>query len=364
MDTFYLAAAGFQAARRLEYLPPADPRHALHGHGFVVRVAAVPGTRRVAFAGAEPAAVQDALHDAVAGWQYRLLNESLRAPGDAALVRDLARRLDGPLESIAVCLRSAPDRGANWRADGSVEVWRRFTLHAAHRLPHVPPGHKCGRMHGHAFGITLQLGLDAASADAELAGEWLQQAWTPLAGVLDHACLNELPGLEIPTSEVLSAWIWERLRPALPGLARVIVHETASCGAVFDGAQHRIWKDFSLDSAVRLRHAPSGDARARLHGDTFALRLQLCAPLDQVLGWTVDFGDVKRVFDPVFRAIDHQPLHEVAGLADADCATLAAWVLCQAAQGLPALERVDLLGDDGSGALVSRRSAASRILLP
>ncbi len=186
----------------------------------------------------------------------------------------------------------------------------------------------------------------------------IDAAWAPLQAQLDHACLNELAGLENPTSEMLSSWLWARLLPQLPGLSAVTVYETASCGATFDGAQYRIWKELTLDSALQLRRAPAGHALRKLHGHTYTLRLHLCAPLDAVLGWAVDFGDVKYLFDPIFQALDHQPLHELAGLVDCDSASLAAWILANAHGRLPQLDRVDLFETEGCGAIVSHAAPA------
>jgi len=94
-------------------------------------------------------------------------------------------------------------------------------------------------------------------------------------------------------------------------------------------------------------------ARRRIHGHTYTLRLHLSAPLDEVMGWTMDFGDVKELFGPLFDMLDHQPLHELPGLADCDTASIAAWILQQARVGLPRLDRVDLYETRGCGAIVS-----------
>jgi 6-pyruvoyltetrahydropterin/6-carboxytetrahydropterin synthase len=203
------------------------------------------------------------------------------------------------------------------------------SLQSAHRLPNVPLGHKCGRMHGHGFEAVLHVALGAGESSA-LAADRLDAQWAPLHMALNYACLNELARLENPTSEMLSRWIWQRLSAQLPSLASVKVYETASCGAQYDGSTHRIWKDFHLDSALRLRRAPADHPQARLHGHTYTLRLHLSAPLDELRGWALDFGDVKEVFKPVFKALDHHALHEIPDLADCDAASLARWVLTQA----------------------------------
>ena len=127
----------------------------------------------------------------------------------------------------------------------------------------------------------------------------------PLQADLHHACLNDIPGLANPTSELLAAWLWQRLKAALPALSWITVYETATAGCHYDGRHYRIWKEQRFESALRLARAPEGDPRRRLHGHSYLLRLHLSAPLDQVLGWTVDYGDVKALFKPVYERLDH-----------------------------------------------------------
>lgn len=111
-----------------------------------------------------------------------------------------------------------------------------FQVEAAHRLPNVPPGHKCARLHGHSFRIEVHV---EGEVDAGLG--WvmdfadIKTAFQPLFDRLDHHCLNEVEGLENPTSERLAVWIWDRLKPTLPGLARIVVHETCTSGCSYTG---------------------------------------------------------------------------------------------------------------------------------
>ena len=113
-------------------------------------------------------------------------------------------------------------------------ITKSFRFDAAHWLPHVPPEHKCRRLHGHTY--TVVLGLEG-EVDPRLG--WVQDynevsaAFAPLRGELDHRCLNDLPGLENPTAEVLAAWIHARLVTALPLLADVTVKETPTTEAVY-----------------------------------------------------------------------------------------------------------------------------------
>src|SRR5215210_5178212 len=98
-----------------------------------------------------------------------------------------------------------------------MEIFKEFTIEAAHRLPNVPAGHKCGRLHGHSFRVEIYLkgsvredsgwGMDFAD---------IKEAFQPFYEQLDHNYLNEVPGLSNPTSENIARWIWRRLYPKLP----------------------------------------------------------------------------------------------------------------------------------------------------
>ena len=117
-----------------------------------------------------------------------------------------------------------------------LEIFKAFTLESAHRLPNVPAGHKCARVHGHSFRVELHV---SGPVDEHLG--WVMDfadvkaAFDPLYRQLDHHYLNDVPGLENPTSENLAKWIWQQLKPALPQLSAVVVHETCTSGARYTG---------------------------------------------------------------------------------------------------------------------------------
>lgn len=117
-----------------------------------------------------------------------------------------------------------------------MELFKEFTFEAAHRLPHVPPGHKCGRLHGHSFRVEVHVrgAVDPHSGWVMDFAD-LKRAFQPLYDCLDHNYLNEIDGLDNPTSEHLARWIWVRLLPALPGLSRVVVRETCTSGCAYAG---------------------------------------------------------------------------------------------------------------------------------
>jgi 6-pyruvoyltetrahydropterin/6-carboxytetrahydropterin synthase len=118
----------------------------------------------------------------------------------------------------------------------NVRLVHEFRFEAAHLLPKVPPGHKCSRLHGHSFRIELAV---AGPVDPETG--WLVDfqrlfdAWKPLYDQLDHRYLNEVPGLENPTSENLARWVWDRIVEGLPQLVRVTVAETCESRCEYEG---------------------------------------------------------------------------------------------------------------------------------
>jgi len=123
-----------------------------------------------------------------------------------------------------------------------MHIFKVFTLEAAHRLPNVPDGHKCARLHGHSFRVELHVeGPVDAHTGWVMDFADIKKAFAPLYDQLDHHYLNDIEGLENPTSENLARWIFQRLRPALPGLDQVVVHETCTSGASYraaDAASH------------------------------------------------------------------------------------------------------------------------------
>ena len=117
-----------------------------------------------------------------------------------------------------------------------MDIFKTFRIEAAHRLPNVPAGHKCARLHGHSFAIELQVsGELGAQTGWVMDFAELKQAFQPLYDQLDHHYLNDVEGLDNPTSERLAMWIWERLKPALPPLSAVTVHETCTSGCRYTG---------------------------------------------------------------------------------------------------------------------------------
>jgi 6-pyruvoyltetrahydropterin/6-carboxytetrahydropterin synthase len=117
-----------------------------------------------------------------------------------------------------------------------MELRKTFQFEAAHLLPHLPKSHKCRRLHGHSFRAEIVV---SGECDSRLG--WvmdyaeISRLFKPLWEKLDHRYLNDIPGLENPTSERIAIWIWRRLKPKLPGLTEVVVAETCSAKCVYRG---------------------------------------------------------------------------------------------------------------------------------
>lgn len=118
------------------------------------------------------------------------------------------------------------------------EIFKEFTFEAAHRLPNVPADHKCARLHGHSYRVEIRVEGEVGEESGWVVDfADLSAAFKPLLAQLDHYYLNEVSGLENPTSEVLAKWIWDRLQPSLPGLTEVLVRETCTSGCSYRGGR-------------------------------------------------------------------------------------------------------------------------------
>lgn len=117
-----------------------------------------------------------------------------------------------------------------------LELRKTFQFEAAHLLPKLPRSHKCRRLHGHSFQVEVVV---RGECDPSLG--WvmdyaeISRAFKPVWEKLDHRYLNEVRGLENPTSEHIAAWIWRRLKPALPALTEIAVAETCTARCVYRG---------------------------------------------------------------------------------------------------------------------------------
>ncbi|WP_374281991.1 6-carboxytetrahydropterin synthase QueD [Desulfovibrio sp.] len=117
-----------------------------------------------------------------------------------------------------------------------MDIYVSLSFDAAHRLPAVPAGHKCGNLHGHTFAVEVYVQGDVAQDTGWVAdfGD-IKAIVKPYIDQLDHTYLNDIAGLENPTSENIAVWIWRKLEPELAGLSKIVVKESPTSGAVYTG---------------------------------------------------------------------------------------------------------------------------------
>lgn len=117
-----------------------------------------------------------------------------------------------------------------------MEIYKEFTFEAAHRLPNVPAGHKCARLHGHSFQVTIVVSGPVGEHSGWVMdfGD-IKKAFKPIWEQLDHHYLNDIDGLANPTSENIARWIWQQLQPLLPELCRIEIRETCTSGCIYTG---------------------------------------------------------------------------------------------------------------------------------
>ncbi|EDY86460.1 probable 6-pyruvoyltetrahydrobiopterin synthase [gamma proteobacterium HTCC5015] len=307
---------GFEAARR-------TPRQGLHGHSF--RCATVSAQKLP----------EDDIKKLQKTLNYSDLKEIFNVESDIGVALNIAEQLPSVEE---LCLY-AGERSGVLLSMGDSYQWRRYRFEAAHFLPNVPEGHKCGRLHGHGFEVTLL-------APLRWSAESLDEHWQPLYERLHGHCLNRIVGLENPTSEVLAEWIWRQLIDSITDLLSVDVRETVTAGCRYDGQTHRIWKQQEAECAVQLAGFDEP------MGHSYRVRLHLEAPLDKVMGWTQDYGDVKTQFQPLYRQLDHHCLNEILPSGEPSDLAVAEWLRQGLGEALPALNRIDVHSTPEEGAIL------------
>jgi 6-pyruvoyltetrahydropterin/6-carboxytetrahydropterin synthase len=116
------------------------------------------------------------------------------------------------------------------------ELVRDYRFEAAHFLPRVPDNHKCRRVHGHSYHLTITIAGEVDDATGWLIDfAAMDEVIDPVIARLDHRVLNDIAGLENATCEVLAGWLWRELRRGLPLLTQVVVAETPDARCVYRG---------------------------------------------------------------------------------------------------------------------------------
>ena len=119
-----------------------------------------------------------------------------------------------------------------------MDIFTDVTFEAARHLPKAPEGHKCRRLHGHSFRarFTVSGPLDA-EAGWVIDFDRIAAAVDPVIARLDYHTLNDIEGLDNPTTEMLTRWIWRQAKPLLPELTELTVWETPACACVYRGEE-------------------------------------------------------------------------------------------------------------------------------
>lgn len=123
-----------------------------------------------------------------------------------------------------------------------MRIYKDFNFEAAHYLPSAPPGHPNSRMHGHSFRARIWVeGEPDAHSGLVFHFDELSEAISDVREALDHRLLNDVEGLEAPTLERITIWLWNRLSNRVPGLARVeVARDSCQEGCVYDGPDRRL----------------------------------------------------------------------------------------------------------------------------
>ena len=345
----YTTDVRFEAARKAVGISANSPSNRLHGHSFIAKFRAeLPDD-----------ATEDSAIDyfsrlatsTVSPLDYDLVNNHIEVPTDENIARYL--RTNFPIPRIdLISVQSTLAQGAQIDSNEVLHVWQKFRFEAAHKLPNVAPGHQCGRMHGHGFEIIIHAEQTMNGQSLSLEYEHIQRKWQPLQLQLHNACLNEIDGLENPTSEMISKWIWDKMKQELPSLSWVSVFETVTAGCHYNGKTYRIWKEQRFESAI-LVPGTTNEARKMLSGHSYLLKLHLTSDLDEIMGWTIDYGDVKSAFKPIYAQLDHHPLHEISALEGTSCVQVLRWIKQNSAAKLPQLDRIELFETPMQGASIS-----------
>lgn len=117
-----------------------------------------------------------------------------------------------------------------------MQIFKQFSFDSAHFLPYVPDGHKCKEIHGHTYRVivyvegALEKQLDWVMDFAEI-----KKVIDPIVKSIDHKLLNNISGLENPTCEIIAVWLWNKIKPDVPLLTKIELHETPTSGAVYEG---------------------------------------------------------------------------------------------------------------------------------
>eukprot|EP01137_Pigoraptor_chileana_P014236 Opistho-2@68618 len=171
LHTIHAASCGFESACQIPALPEGHRSRGLHGHSYFATVRVQLPADWAPFPGGEVEELRRRLEACVAPLDYALLNQTLPQPTDENIARWIRQRLEtefGVPGILQVGIQSTAQEGVDLDVNGVAHVWRRYRFQAAHQLPNVPAGHKCGRMHGHGFEVIIHANQDLGERDISI----------------------------------------------------------------------------------------------------------------------------------------------------------------------------------------------------
>jgi len=117
-----------------------------------------------------------------------------------------------------------------------MNLFKIFTFDAAHKLPQLPPDHKCSKLHGHTFKVEVHINGPINEEFGWVVDyKTIKELVSPIINQLDHTYLNDIKGLENPTTENIAKFLWKKILPIMPILCKIIVQETPNSGAIYSG---------------------------------------------------------------------------------------------------------------------------------
>lgn len=117
-----------------------------------------------------------------------------------------------------------------------MKLKQHFQIESARFLPHLASDHPCSRLHGHSFKIILSItGPVIPPKQWVMDYHEINLIVLPILKLIDHRVLNEVEGLENPTSEVLARWIYDKVKEKIPLLTSVNISETPTTECIYSG---------------------------------------------------------------------------------------------------------------------------------
>ena len=118
-------------------------------------------------------------------------------------------------------------------------VYKKFNIESARSIPNLPKTHPCHHIHGHSFKIIISVKGPVNKQNGFVTDfQDIDDAFSPFKKELDHSYLNDIEGLQNPTSENICIWIWNKIQSSLPNIYKIEIKETDSTGCIYKGERN------------------------------------------------------------------------------------------------------------------------------